>query len=183
MFFEKFLEKFRDKKDETYLDKTTGVYSKDYLTVLEKKLLSSSYALILVDIDNFSKINNFYGREVGDILLSEVVKIIKVSIRDQDIIVRMGGDEFLIILKKDNEGSGFLFGIGEKIVQKLEIAVFNIAGNKIRLTASAGIHLDPEKDFNLTQAIEKVYKVLYYGKAKRKKQSRSIQEHSRRKDE
>lgn len=168
MFFDKILKKLKNNKDEAFSDKIKGVYSKEYLSVLEKKLLSSSYTLVLVDIDNFTKINNFYGRDVGDILLSDVVKIIKTSLRDEDIIVRMGGDEFLIILKKDKEGDGFSFGVGERIVQKLELASFNIGGNKIKLTASAGIYLDPEKDPSLSQAIEKVYKALFMAKQKGK---------------
>lgn len=169
MFFDKIFQKIKDEdKRESFSDKIKGVYSKEYLSVLEKELLTSNYALILLDIDNFEKINNFYGMDVGDIILSDVVKIIKTSLREDDIIVRMGGDEFLIILKKTKEGDGFLYGVGERIIQKLELASFNVGGSKVKLTASAGIYLEPEKDLNLTNAVEKVYKALLMAKQKGK---------------
>lgn len=67
---------------------------------MEKEFLNSKYALILIDIDNFERINTYYGIDIGDLLLSDIVKIIKTSLREEDKIVRIGGDEFLIFLKK-----------------------------------------------------------------------------------
>lgn len=58
--------------------------------------------------------------------------------------------------------------MGERIIQKIDVANFNISGNKIKITASAGLYLEAEKDANLSQAIEKTYKALSLAKQKGK---------------
>lgn len=169
MFLDKFLKKRKEENNSKFLDKIGGVYSKDYLSVMEKEFLNSKYALILIDIDNFERINTYYGIDIGDLLLSDIVKIIKTSLREEDKIVRIGGDEFLIFLKKDSNSDIFPYGVGERIIQKIDVANFNISGNKIKITASAGLYLEAEKDANLSQAIEKTYKALSLAKQKGKK--------------
>lgn len=168
MFLDKFFGKNREEIDKRFLDKIEGVYSKEYLSILEKDFLKSRYALILIDIDDFEKVNTYYGKDVGDKLLFEVVKLMKISLRKEDVIVRVGGDEFIIFLKKDDNDKIIPYSIGEKIIQKIEIATFNINGNKIKITASAGLYLEAEKDANLSQAIEKTYKALSLAKQKGK---------------
>lgn len=168
MFLDKFLKKGKEEVDRKFLDKIDGVYSKEYISILEKTFLKSKYTLILIDIDDFEKINTYYGKEIGDILLSQIVKLIKTSLREEDVIVRIGGDEFIIFLKRDGNDNIIPYSIGERIIQKIEIATFDINGNKIKVTASAGIYLEAEKDANLSQAIEKTYKALSLAKQKGK---------------
>lgn len=57
----------------------------------------SSIIIAYIDIDNFKSINDLYGHEEGDKILKEVVKLLKSTLREVDIICRMGGDEFLLI--------------------------------------------------------------------------------------
>lgn len=52
-----------------------------------------------MDLDNFKKINDTYGHESGDEILKALVQTIKKNVRQSDIVVRMGGDEFLVILR------------------------------------------------------------------------------------
>lgn len=165
-FFEKIFKKEKD--DKRFIDPLTGVYTRDYLNELEKEFLKKNFAVILLDIDNFSTINNYYGKHTGDLLLTDIVKIIRTSLRDRDIIVRIGGDEFLILIEKDDKNPAIAYGIGERIIQKLDLANFNIEGNIIKLTASAGIYLDANKEANLTEAIEKADKALLFAKQKGK---------------
>ncbi|MCX7738823.1 MAG: bifunctional diguanylate cyclase/phosphodiesterase [Hydrogenothermaceae bacterium] len=168
IFIEKIFKKNRERIDRKYIDPLTGVYSKEYLPVLEKEFLNIKCSIILLDIDNLDSINRYYGKEIGDLLLSEVVKIIKTSLREEDIIVRIGGDEFLILLKKEGADKNFSYGIGERIIQKIGMANFNLGNQKIKLTASAGIYLEPDKELTLNKAIEKTDKALLLAKQKGK---------------
>lgn len=168
MFIEKIFKKNREGIDRKYIDPLTGVYSKEYLPVLEKEFLNLKCSIILLDIDNLDSINRYYGKEIGDLLLSEVVKIIKKSLREEDVIARIGGDEFLIVLKKEGADKNFSYSIGERIIQKIGMANFNFGNGKIKLTASAGIYLEPEKEVSLNKAIEKTDKALLLAKQKGK---------------
>ena len=60
---------------------------------------SDKYAVAMLDLDHFKKINDTYGHVIGDDLLKHTVEIMQQSIRSSDIIVRVGGEEFLIIFK------------------------------------------------------------------------------------
>lgn len=87
-------------------DKLTCLLNKSGLeknisSILKKKS-SNQYALFLLDIDNFTEINNQYGHFIGDIVLKTMSLRIKNLFRESDIIGRVGGDEFMIFMKYDN---------------------------------------------------------------------------------
>jgi diguanylate cyclase (GGDEF)-like protein len=82
------------------MDNLTGLYARHYLdeqaNLLQKKDFCGS--LIVVDIDNFKRVNDTYGHQVGDKILIQVSQIIKSSIRDSDIAARWGGEELAVYL-------------------------------------------------------------------------------------
>jgi PAS domain S-box-containing protein len=84
-------------------DSLTGSHSRRYgLNLLDQQLKlarrrKNSILLAYTDIDNFKSINDLYGHEEGDKILKEIVKLLKSTLREVDIICRMGGDEFLLI--------------------------------------------------------------------------------------
>lgn len=85
------------------IDSLTGCYSRGYgLELLDRQIKlshrsKSSLLLTFLDIDGFKVINDNFGHEEGDKVLKEVVKLLKSTLREIDIICRMGGDEFLLI--------------------------------------------------------------------------------------
>jgi diguanylate cyclase (GGDEF)-like protein len=81
-------------------DNLTGLYARHYLNerIGRKQLRDTSGSLIVVDIDHFKKINDTYGHQVGDDILTQVSAIILSSIRDGDIPARWGGEELAIYL-------------------------------------------------------------------------------------
>src|SRR5699024_11567597 len=81
-------------------DYLTGLYSRKYLDKMFNKHMKKDKqgTLILFDIDDFKKINDKYGHNIGDEVIIAVAKIIKNSISDQDIAARWGGEEFAIYL-------------------------------------------------------------------------------------
>lgn len=83
-----------------YTDHLTGAYSRQFLDVWNKSLRSynSNYVVIEIDVDDFKTINDVYGHATGDKVLQQLASTILNSIRQSDLLVRYGGDEFVIIL-------------------------------------------------------------------------------------
>lgn len=83
--------------DKLYKDALTGVYNRRYF---EEKIKSSRFStgIAMIDLDDFKIYNDTYGHEAGDIVLDTIVQIIKKDIRKSDILIRYGGDEFLLLL-------------------------------------------------------------------------------------
>lgn len=80
-------------------------------------------AIIMMDLDNFKPVNDRYGHNTGDLLLVEVARRIKDSVRDVDTVARVGGDEFVVLLSQVDgqpEGPGH---VAEAVARKLLAAV------------------------------------------------------------
>ncbi len=96
-------------------DSLTGLHNRHYLhSIIDQELAHAQrkffnsrdennfLAIMIVDIDYFKKVNDEYGHAIGDMVLQDVAKLLKNTIRDSDYIVRWGGEEFLIILRDCN---------------------------------------------------------------------------------
>lgn len=145
------------------IDKLTGLYNKHTGEQLlnqyvDSKLPNEKYAVIFIDIDRFKDFNDNYGHLVGDEILNCVGTVIKNSCRKNDIPIRFGGDEFLIILK----------GVFNSIsaVQKAEGIRRQLKemskGHTYELTCSIGIYISNNDD--IENSIEQADKALYYVK-------------------
>lgn len=93
--------------------------------------------LIMMDIDNFKKINDDFGHIAGDFILREVAQIIKESVRCTDIAARYGGEEFAILLPSSDLTVGYQ--IAERIRTQIEGYPFIIDQQKIPVTISGGV--------------------------------------------
>ena len=78
-------------------DVQTGLYNRRYYSQLEKNLFLDS-SILMIDIDNFKRINDTYGHYVGDKVIQMVASIISKNCRNTDIPIRYGGEEFVLIL-------------------------------------------------------------------------------------
>jgi diguanylate cyclase (GGDEF)-like protein/PAS domain S-box-containing protein len=87
-------------------DPLTGIHNRNYfnriieLEEIRARRLGSSIGFIMVDIDDFKQVNDRYGHMTGDCVLREVAGILENALRKTDIVLRFGGDEFLIILTR-----------------------------------------------------------------------------------
>lgn len=92
------VENFVQYKIRSEIDLMTGVYNREVGLFKIKELLHNRVkgAFIIVDIDNFKKINDNYGHMYGDTVIKEVSRLIKKSFGNRDIVLRMGGDEFIV---------------------------------------------------------------------------------------
>lgn len=128
-------------------DSLTGLYNRRYFDTHAANMLSKAeaegknIAAIVVDIDLFKSVNDTYGHQVGDVVIAGVGKIIQNSVRVSDLVVRYGGEEFVVIVS--DVVSPDEVTIAERIRAGVERHTFNIddKGNKFDLkkTASLGV--------------------------------------------
>ena len=121
------------------------------------------FALIIVDIDFFKKVNDTYGHSFGDFVLTSLAKLLKSNVRIKDHVCRWGGEEFLILLHKTDSQEALV--LVEKLRKIVEESNFVDDTFQTRITATFGISIYSEiQDINC--AISKVDKALYEGKDK-----------------
>jgi diguanylate cyclase (GGDEF)-like protein len=152
-------------EQEILTDQLTKLYNRKIIDkILETDIFEKKCA-ILFDIDNFKNINDTYGHPVGDIVLREISDIIRNSVRKNDVIVRWGGEEFLILLN-DNENIEIAKKIAEYIREKIQTHNFTEVG---RVTCSFGVYcrkINSKNDFE--DLIKKADVALYKAKEKGK---------------
>lgn len=130
-------------------DMLTGLYNRRQIdTILHQeferfKRYKQPLTLILVDIDNFKKINDIFGHTVGDEVLISFAEIISSSTRNTDFIGRWGGEEFIVICPQTTSCAGVI--IAEKLRSCIETSEFNTIGS---CTASFGVtEINEDDDF------------------------------------
>lgn len=142
------LEKFEEIKHLSFTDELTGLFNSRYLryaltnTINRSKNKAKSFSVLFIDVDHFKSINTQYGHLVGSDFLIAIGRSIRNCVREQDMVFRYGGDEFVVILS-DLELEGAQM-IAERIRLGVERRVFSIHGLKLRTTVSVGISMYPE---------------------------------------
>lgn len=150
-----------------FTDALTLVYNRKYMDFLIEKPLKKpiNAAIVMIDIDHFKNYNDYYGHPAGDIVIKKTADILKKSLRKDDIVIRYGGEEFLLILK--NADSEIFKDIYKRIAKNLKDE--NIPHEKSpvsdRVTISVGVCFKHfEKTLNLKESIKEADKALYISK-------------------
>lgn len=121
------------------------------------------FAVVFIDVDRFKTINEWYGHETGDYVLSQVARRIKKNIREQDITSRLGGDEFGVIIRGFEDRSE-LADILNTILSDIR-KPFITKERKIFITASIGVSLYPEHSKNRSMLMKYADISMYKSKA------------------
>lgn len=120
-------------------------------------------ALIMLDIDHFKKVNDGWGHLVGNKVLVRIAEIIRSLVRDNDVVVRYGGEEFAILLP--NTGSKGAHMVAERIRETVAGEVFyELDGEELRGTVSQGITIFPEEAADPSVLISNADKAMYCAK-------------------
>jgi diguanylate cyclase (GGDEF)-like protein/PAS domain S-box-containing protein len=127
------------------------------------KRSQKEYSLVMIDLDHFKSINDQHGHGAGDRVLIEVTERCKDNLRVHDIIARLGGEEFCILLPYTNLEQAHR--VAERLRQKIEVMPIISDGNRIKVTVSVGISLVLAGDSDGHDAIERADKKLLEAKS------------------
>ncbi len=154
-------------KKKTYIDTLTQAYNRVFLSEMAAKLRLDNFAILAIDVDHFKMVNDTYGHEAGDKVLKEIARRIKSSIREaEDLFIRYGGEEFLLLIRKSGDRKKM-----EQFIERLRKIIgenpikINDKEN-IKVTVSIGVNFDTDKAKGLDEAIKIADHMLYEAKRK-----------------
>ena len=158
--------KYRIIKKSSFMDKLTNIYNRNYLYEIEESIEREKYILAVLDIDFFKKINDTYGHNVGDIVLTELGTILSTSLREnEDIAIRYGGEEFFLLIGRKEENYDGAISTINRIFERIKNTKIYISDNDyISITVSIGVNLVPSQSKNLKEAFKIADLALYEAK-------------------
>ena len=149
-------------------DPLTGAYNREFLVQrLPAEIEAAierdrSLSVAMVDVDHFKAVNDQYGHGVGDVVLAEVARRLRGAIRGGDILVRYGGEEFLVVLPKADAGRAW--EVGERMRQRVCERSFDVGdGVALMLRVSVGV-AQWRTDETMPDLIERADTALYGAK-------------------
>lgn len=157
-------------KDSAIRDPLTGLYNRRFLEESYEKLISgilrrgTILGLLMCDLDYFKQVNDTYGHDAGDTLLKETSAILTRSVRNSDLVIRFGGEEFLVLIIDAKEGTAPV--IAEKIRQRIEENKIRFGNDTVQKTISIGVSEFPIDTENFWEAIKFADVALYNAKAR-----------------
>ncbi len=155
----------REIKRMAHFDTLTGLYNRrkmdEIIAEIEDEIRAkgASYYVAFVDVDDFKRINDTYGHDVGDKVLARTAKAIKQALSGDDFIARWGGEEFLILLKEEAEDPRLALERISQSIRDIEIDSYP----DIRITATIGVAAAKEQE-DINAAIQKADENMYIGK-------------------
>ena len=150
----------------------TGMYNRRYLFEKGRKIykkakkVDSYLSCAIIDIDKFKNINDQYGHDVGDIAIQHIPEILNTFLDNNNLISRVGGEEFCIISKNINERE--ILELYEEIRKAFEETIINIEDLKLKFTVSIGLTTSFASSFEdmLKQADLALYEAKETGRNK-----------------
>lgn len=157
-------------KDLLNIDELTGLYNYRYLEIaLEREIKRAeryglSMAVIFLDVDMLKVVNDTYGHLTGSRALKEIGIVLKKSVREVDIVIRYGGDEYTIILIETGKQGASI--VAERIRKTIDEHKFLLGDNtEVKLTASLGFACFPDDTKSKLELLEMADRAMYHGKA------------------
>ncbi|HVE84562.1 MAG TPA: diguanylate cyclase [Myxococcales bacterium] len=163
------LGRFAEVEDLAYLDDHTRLFNMRYLDlVLEREVKAAQqtttpFSLLFLDLDFFKTVNDTHGHLVGSRLLVEVGRILKSCVRDNDVVARYGGDEYVILLRATDSGGALK--VAERIRRTVETHRFLAAESlTVQITTCVGVASFPEHATDKAALLDMADRAMYRGK-------------------
>lgn len=159
--------KFEEISIQAITDSLTTVYNKGFLNIILSNIVKSCevekrpISLIMFDVDHFKRVNDTYGHLVGDEALKEVARRIKDNVRENDVVARFGGEEFVVVLPGLKSSDAFL--VAERIRNAISSVPISTQAGDIYLTISGGIAEFPFTAESPEKLIQYADRALYVG--------------------
>jgi diguanylate cyclase (GGDEF)-like protein len=157
-------------ENSAYKDELTGLYNRKFFVEHTAKLISQAkrekklIGVLMCDLDKFKAVNDEYGHDIGDKVLKETAQVLSENVRDSDIVFRMGGEEFVVLLvgvKSKNDA--------KMVAEKLRLAVSEneidiYANTTMKKTISIGLAIFPKDSSSLNTILKYADIALYEAK-------------------
>jgi diguanylate cyclase (GGDEF)-like protein len=138
-------------------------YFDEYCRLIASRRRSSDrVAIVSIDVDHFKVLNDRYGHQTGDVVLRSIANAIQLSVREEDVPVRFGGEEFLVLLR--NPSHGIALEIGERIRQNVREMDLTDAGVPDQVTVSVGVASGQFAGEAIDDIVERADRALYAAK-------------------
>jgi diguanylate cyclase (GGDEF)-like protein len=150
------------------IDSLTKLYNKQYLFIkIDEELkrykrYDTTFSILLIDLDDFKRVNDIYGHQKGDLVLSQLSGLLNKSSRDLDICARYGGEEFMIVLPHTDSNQA------KEIAERIRISVEEYFLKDLNLTISIGLSNCPDSALTRKNIIKTADDALYESKRKGK---------------
>jgi diguanylate cyclase (GGDEF)-like protein/PAS domain S-box-containing protein len=149
-------------------DQLTGLPNRHYLTAFlpqaieEARTAHTMLGVVFLDLDRFKHINDTRGHETGDKLLQEVATRLRACVRDSDVVIRMGGDEFVVVFQKVKNYDEVTLGAA-RIVETLNRPIV-IDSYPLQTTGSVGVSLYPRDGADMIELLKHSDTAMYQAK-------------------
>lgn len=161
-------------RDTSVKDNTTGLYNRKYLLEHLEKMLplarreQKNVAFLMIGIDHFKAVIDEFDYDIGDKVLIKLAGTLQDAIRTSDIVVRLDGDEFLVVLANVQDKNKALM-VGEKIIENFgicEVDVNSYSGQTLKKTICVGISMYPDDSTSIDQILKNADISLYEARNK-----------------
>jgi diguanylate cyclase (GGDEF)-like protein len=137
-----------------------AAFEEQLTLLLEQTDPAVTHALLAIDLDGFKRVNDTFGHQFGDRVLMDIANSLRAMMHNDDLIGRVGGDEFMVCLKNILADTGFLEKRASFICQVLNMKF----GNDVTISGSVGIALYPRDGRTFGTLFQKADKALHYAK-------------------
>jgi two-component system cell cycle response regulator len=160
----------RDGLKMAMIDPLTGLYNRRYATQHMQKIVGraresgNSFAVMMLDLDKFKRINDTQGHDAGDLVLKEFSHRIQENVRGVDLVARMGGEEFLVVMPDASDVVAR--HVSERLRRAVESKPFvTAAGEEMTITVSIGVAIGQPGDDDPVVMIKQADTALYTAKS------------------
>ena len=157
-------------QETTLRDPMTDLYNRRFLESYTNTLVASSLrressvGILMCDMDFFKEVNDTYGHETGDVVLIKTAEVLKSCVRASDMVIRYGGEEFIVLLI-DVKNRQDILDLAEKIRATMESTTINVPeGGTLKKTMSIGVSEFPGDTDGFWEAIKFADVALYQAK-------------------
>ncbi len=151
-------------------DPLTGLPNRAGLDALARPMPDAgTITAMFVDLDHFKEVNDRFGHLVGDLVLTEAAARLRAAVRDDDVVGRLGGDEFLVLLQRDIDAEASA-SLADRVIADLE-APFTVGDHDVYVSASIGITRVPAGQTDVNRLVHQSDKALYHAKRNGRRQA------------
>ncbi len=170
LFSDQLRSNMRDGLRMAVIDPLTGLYNRRYAAQHMNKIVdrakaeNGEFSVLMMDLDKFKTINDKHGHDAGDYVLKEFARRLQENIRGVDLVARIGGEEFLIVMP--DAGRMVATHVSERLRRAVESKPFVIDnGDKLDITVSIGVALGAADDCDIDDLMKRADEALYKAKS------------------